>query len=383
MSLSQEEVEALAEKKLLGTISEAEQVLLDEWMTSFSETEVDWIGADDETMLKQRLFQNIKNAIDSAKVAENPPRVKRTVWKYWAAAALILSFGLWMLIPDQPPTAPVVVAEKPEDIAAPVLNKATITLSNGETVNLTDVENGTLAMQENVSIVKKGDGQLAYEGHSETDEIIYNRLFNPRGSKPVTISLSDGTKVWLNAESAIRYPVAFKGTERKVEVMGEAYFEVSKQEGRSFVVSKDEVSVRVLGTHFNINSYEDVNDIKVTLLEGAVVVSVLDQGLSLKPGQQAVCGRNGGVSLNADVDVEQVMAWKNGSFEFGESGIDLRVVLNQVARWYDVTYEIRGKKDITFGGSISRQANMSEVLKLLELTGEVNFKIENKKIIAF
>jgi ferric-dicitrate binding protein FerR (iron transport regulator) len=212
------------------------------------------------------------------------------------------------------------------------------------------------------------------------------------------MTLSDGSRVWLNAGSSITYPVAFAGKERKVEMTGEAYFEVStKYEAGSsklkqpFIVAKGDLEVTVLGTQFNVNAYEDEKDIKVTLVEGSVRVdsrqSTVDSRQSsvvLKPGEQAVSMVNGpstSLRVNKNADLEQVMAWKNGIFDFGES-TSLQDIMKQVSRWYDVEVVYEGNINEGFGGSISRKVNVSKVRENFEMTGLVKFKIEGKKVIV-
>jgi len=221
----------------------------------------------------------------------------------------------------------------------------------------------------------------------------------------ISLTLSDGTKVWLNSESSLKYPTAFNGNAREVEITGEAYFEVRSQESGArsgaspFIVRKKDVSVTVLGTHFNVNAYDDEDVIKVTLLEGSVRMSSLleDQGASLrggiprasgqsqlksvilKPGEQGVVTQNSELRTQNSVDLEAVMAWKNGKFIFNETSID--VIMKQISRWYDVEVEYVGAKpDVHFIGDISRRENISEVLKMLEQTKAVKFSIEGEKI---
>jgi hypothetical protein len=266
------------------------------------------------------------------------------------------------------------------DIKPPQSSRATITLANGHKIYLDSTAKGILIRQGNVKLQKLADGEIIYSGSSTNTE--YNTLTNPRGSRPVTMTLTDGTKVWLNAGSSLTYPVAFTGKERKVEITGEAYFEVSRNTSRPFTVKKvqDDASILVLGTHFNVNAYDDEAVMKITLLEGAVKVSKGTNSSLLTPGQQAEL-KDGSIRLINDADMDEVMAWKNGKFQFGEK-TDIETIMRQLARWYDVETEYRGKVNRHFWGSISRDANVSQVLKMLETTGIVHFKIEGRKVIV-
>jgi ferric-dicitrate binding protein FerR (iron transport regulator) len=196
------------------------------------------------------------------------------------------------------------------------------------------------------------------------------------------LTLADGTKVWMNAASSMRYPTLFIGNERKVEITGEAYFEVAKNTSMPFKVNvAGKGEVEVLGTHFNINSYGDEPTINTTLLEGRVKMASLttDDLQFITPGQQACLNSKGQIDLNKNPDIEEVMAWKNGKFQFGEK-MDVQAIMRQIARWYDVEVEYKGTVNGSIGGSISRDVNISIVLSMLEKTGEVKFRIEGNKV---
>ena len=193
--------------------------------------------------------------------------------------------------------------------------------------------------------------------------------------------LEDGTKVWLNAESSIRFPAAFDKKERAVEITGEAYFEVAKNANRPFTVSVNGMQVQVLGTHFNINSYSDESAINTTLLEGSVKVIKNKEMKMLVPGQQAHLENNGDLSVVKNINTSEIVAWKNELFSFHDT--DLKNLMRQLSRWYDVEIVLpQNTAAITFNGKISRKANLSDVLKMLELTDEVAFTIEGKKVIV-
>lgn len=314
-------------------------------------------------------------------------------WKKIAAAAAILVIiisGMYLLTGKKDSPQPVSIAKDlPEkDIAAPNSSTAVITLGNGQQIILDSAGKGTLATQGNVNVSKTADGQIVYTGTS--DEILFNTLTNPRGSKPVTLTLSDGTKVWLNSESSLRYPAAFSGSSRPVEITGEAYFEVAKNPAQPFKVTvAGKGIVEVLGTHFNINSYADEQDTKVTLLEGSVKVAVLQSlqqpvtnATIIKPGQQAFYNTakaaTENIKIKNEVNIAAVMAWKNGYFNFENA--DLQTVMRQLSRWYNVQVIFQGNiPKRNFGGEMQRDLNLSEVLKLLE-KNNVHFKIDGNKL---
>jgi len=194
------------------------------------------------------------------------------------------------------------------------------------------------------------------------------------------VVLADGTKVWLNALSSIRFPTSFKGSERKVEITGEAYFEVAKNARMPFRVIGGSQTVEVLGTHFNINAYPDESAVATTLLEGSVKVAMHDgQAKVLKPGEQALIFKENNSFRVKEVDAEDAVAWKNGYFQFNDD--DLKTIMNQLSRWYNVeiVYQ-QANLDQKFGGTISRSKNLSQVLRILELTGNVRFRVEGRRI---
>jgi ferric-dicitrate binding protein FerR (iron transport regulator) len=241
------------------------------------------------------------------------------------------------------------------------------------------VGGGTLAVQNEVQVMKTAEGKVVYTGATTKGELVYNTLFNPRGSKVVDMQLSDGSHVWLNAGSSLTYPVAFVGNERKVTIKGEAYFEVAHDDSKPFVVSKDDVSVTVLGTHFNVNAYDDEDALKVTLLEGSVRVASNGNLKVIKPGEQAIAA-SGKLQVASDVDLNEVMAWKNGIFKFKDATIES--VMRQIARWYDVEVSYEGKVTNHFIATIPRNVSAANAFKILEQTGGVNFKIEGNKVMV-
>jgi len=327
-------------------------------------------------------FKNIKRHIgkDTLKVR---PIFSRTWIRIAAAAILIIGlFSIYQLTStgtlNQHKIAKINSVK--QDIV-PGTNKATLTLSNGNIISLDSTSFGTLAQQGNAKVINKS-GQIAYNTLSETPtEIIYNTVTTPRGGQ-YQLVLADGTKVWLNAASSLHFPTVFIGKERKVTLTGEAYFEVAKNTAMPFKVSlNDKEEVEVLGTHFNINSYSDEEITKTTLLEGAVKISTNMGVKLLKPGQQAQTREGGQISILNNADTEQVIAWKNGLFDFDNA--DLKTVLRQVSRWFDVYIVYEGEiPKREFSGEIERGLSLGQVLAILE-KNNIHFRIEGKKLIVF
>ena len=337
------------------------------------------------TTISERLLAQIHEQIQ----ATPSNSASRLYWKKWLAAAAMLilmaAATLIYLRSKQVQPVPIARVTLKQDIAPPKTNTAIITLGNGQQIILDSAGKGLLAMEGNVQLTKTADGSIVYKGSS--DKYLVNTLNNPRGSKPVTLVLSDGSKVWLNSESSLRYPVAFGAAERQVEITGEAYFEVAKKAQPFKVAVAGKGVVEVLGTHFNINSYQDETFTKVTLLEGSVKVYLQPNGagaIAIKPGQQALYlsdqQKQAAIQVKNDIDLSAVVAWKNGFFNFDNA--DLKSVLRQLSRWYnvDVVYQGNIPKRV-FGGEMQRDLNLSEVLKILE-KNNVHFKIDTDKLIV-
>ncbi|WEK34859.1 MAG: FecR domain-containing protein [Candidatus Pseudobacter hemicellulosilyticus] len=307
--------------------------------------------------------------------------LKTTLFRYAAAVLVLVAAGILFYTVRQDTAPGNSYTTKPAATAiAPGGDKATLTLADGSVIILDSAANGQLAVQEGAAIIKQADGRLQYvRNRQQPAAITYNTMRTPRGGQ-YQISLPDGTKVWLNAASSITYPTHFSSNERLVRITGEAFFEVAPQASAPFRVQYGNAAVEVLATAFNINAYEEEGASQTTLISGAVRVSSAGQPLLLKPGQQARLDQQGILSLLPDADTEAITAWKNGYFSFRKS--DLPSVMRQLARWYDVTVEYRGNiLPQQFGGEISRNAPLSEVLAILEASN-IHFKIENKKIIV-
>jgi len=266
-----------------------------------------------------------------------------------------------------------------KDDVAPGSNKATLTLADGSMIDLDDAKNGTLTQQGAAKVIKL-DGKLMYDLASEkTKKVVYNTIATPKGGQ-YQLELPDGSLVWLNASSSIHFPTSFTDKERRVEITGEAYLEVAKDASKPFIVAVNKSEVQVLGTHFNVNAYNDEEELRTTLLEGVVKFVDGNNTSLLQPGQQSQLAKNGSVKVVSNVDVDEVVAWKNGLFSFENAGIE--TIMRQLSRWYDVDIEYKGKTDDIFVAEMNRNIKLSDVLRALELTGRVKFEIDGKKIVV-
>lgn len=314
--------------------------------------------------------------------------IKRmNTWQRLAVAAsilLLLSAGGWFWLNRTPPSD-LAKTEKKTINAGDILpggNKALLTLDDGSTIMLDSTSNGIVAQQGGATVLKRSNGQLAYDVlKNGSEKLVYNSLSTPRGGQ-YQLVLPDGSKVWLNSGSTIRYPTNFTGKERRIELSGEAYFEVVKNAAMPFKVYVNGKSeVEVLGTHFNINAYVDEPSINTTLLEGSVRVTGLETHNTrlIVPGEQAQLTAKGKIDLNKTVNIEQVMAWKNGIFNFDDA--DLPTVLRQLSRWYDIDIVYEGAvPQREFGGKMQRDLNLSQILRILE-KNNVHYKTEKRKLI--
>lgn len=326
--------------------------------------------------------------LDSILAVDRPRPVKKIMvypMVRWAIAAMILavlSLGLYFY--RSPVGEPKQQISKYAADVKPGGNKAVLKLADGSEISLTDAENGTLSHQSGITITKTADGQVVYSAAAvkmnSTNQINYNVISTPRGGQ-YQINLPDGTRVWMNAASSLKFPQAFTGLkERSVELTGEAYFEVAKNKQQPFKVhtgltsGERKQTIEVLGTHFNVNAYADEHTTRTTLLEGSIR---LNNETTLHPGEQAaLSGRRISVTR---IDTEEAVAWKNGYFLLNNE--DIYSIMRKISRWYNVEVVYSGKiTDNTFIGTVSRSGNISEVLDILELTGTVHFKIEGRRI---
>ena len=329
---------------------------------------------------KDLLYSDFKARLSSSRRI----RLLHKFSTYAAAAVIvfIISAGLWFLGTEPKPK----LAEKqPEkETILPGGNKAILTLADGSRISLSDAPDGTIASQAGIRITKAKDGQLVYQvlesPTNVSSPVKFNTIQTPRGGQ-YQVVLPDGSRVWLNAASSLKYPTHFTGSERKVELDGEGYFEIAHNKALPFRVVSNKQVVEVLGTHFNVNAYSDERSMLTTLLEGSVKI-VTSQGRSelIKPGQQSELYANGDLKLSA-VNTELAVAWKDGKFIFRNE--ELESVMRKLARWYDVEIEYeKGVPQKTVWGNVSRFDNVSEILELIELSKVAKFKFKGRRIIV-
>nr|WP_121269768.1 FecR family protein [Pedobacter schmidteae] len=369
--MTKEEYILLYEKYQSGICSAEEQELLETYQDDyslnfhFSESHDSKENQERNARIYRRLQKSIQN--------EQPVKLNWYKTPFAAAAALvgILSIGAYLFwsTPKISKSEKTLVSNSK---IVPGNKKAILTLGNGAQLILDDAHNGFLTHQGKAVISKEANGRLAYNaaGVSQNQSVEQNLITIPRGSEYQLI-LPDGTRVWLNSASSLSFPVAFNGNARKVTLSGEAYFEVAKNKTKPFSISVKGTEIKVLGTHFNVDAYKDV---KTTLVEGSVQLRNKAQAVILTPGESGVAQTDGKFRIE-QADIEAVTAWKNGYFVFHNQ--DLKSIMNQVERWYDVDIEYEGNvENKKFYGKISRSDDLSELLKNMELTGIVHFKIQ-------
>lgn len=377
--------ELLAEKLLNGTILPDEETILFNWYNSNQDApiEVPTSFAQNSQELKQRIWRNIQKQ----RTDKRRGIIFMSLFKLRniAAAIVFLIIGASVIYLSQNKQPEKVVAASINNTSKPKLilpggNKATLTLANGEVVSLDDANNGKISSQGNSDVVKLKSGLLAYQQANQANQAIavasINILSTPRGGQ-YQVELPDGSKVWLNSYSSLKYPTFFSGKERVVELTGEGYFEVAKNKNMPFKIKVNNMEVAVLGTHFNIMAYSNESTVNTTLLEGSVKVTTPTSSKTITPGEQAKLSANGALNV-VNADLEETVAWKNGFFQF--SSADMQTVIRQINRWYDVDIIYNGNIDAHFTGTISRSVEADKVLKKLQLTGAFKFEIKNKQV---
>ncbi len=386
--LDKKDFQKLLDKYIAGEASLEEEQRLLNFYGSFQkkpefETEIDHLG--------DKIFERIRENIYP--VEENHYSYRFYYLKSISIAAMILlaiTTGIYFYSNRE--------IVKPENFVeidvrndiAPGYNKAILTLADGSKISLDDAANGLLASQGNIAITKTENGQIVYEKNNidrskfMSNRSVTNTIQTPKGGK-YQVRLPDGSKVWLNSASTLSYPTTFAGNERKVQLEGEAYFEISPNKNIPFRVQSGNQIVEVLGTHFNINSYDDEDYIKTTLLEGSVKVilnskpNVISNTRLLKPGEQSLTKSSNSAIRIENADTEKAVAWKNGYFKFKNTPI--REIMREIERWYDVELVYEGKIPTDeFTGFISNDVKISAVLKIMEESGGVKFTVKGKKL---
>lgn len=354
-----------------------------------TEANEDALPKNAEDQFVKTVFPEIKNALhlDRKQVV---PLYRKNWFRVAAAACVVLAvtssaFFLFRS-PEQVPVVQNDNQNKEIKDIPPGRNNAVLTLDDGTNILLDHAANGTLAKQGNASVLKT-DGQIAYEqeGAHKSSALIWNTIRTANANQ-YQLVLSDGTKVWLNAASSIRFPASFTGDERKVQITGEVYFEVAKDAKKRFKVefsdqTGQKAEIEVFGTHFNVNTYSNEPEMRTTLLEGSVKISEANQTQMLKPGQQAILSKNR-IQITEKADLDQVMAWRNGYFLFNNT--DIYTLMRQVARWYNIEISFEGQiSNDGFSGKISRDVPLSQIIKVLEFNDmRVKREGNNKMIIT-
>lgn len=407
---SEERYQELAAKWLNKTISSSEAEEFARWYNSDQTEDIvlsdDFVSSEEE--LRSRIFDAINEQISP--VEHNSGANLR---KWYAAAAvitIIMSVSLYFYSDKSDVqnlvSEPIKISspqsvksdlpiKKSENSTTEIVqndieagdDKAILILGDGTTIVLDDAQNGILANQGGNSILKAAEGELIYSFTEESvkpadksaEQVIYNTIETPKGGK-FQVRLPDGSKVWLNAASSLRFPTSFSGSKRQVELKGEAYFEVAHDDSKLFEVNTRNQIVQVLGTHFNINAYADEPTVNTTLLEGSVRVSDVRTNISqlLKPGEQSQLAER--IEIVSVKNTSEAVAWKEGYFQFNEA--DIETVMRQIERWYDVTVKYEGDIPLyRFGGEIERSLSLLQVLKILEKT-KVHFRLEGREVIV-
>ena len=380
---SEEKYAELAEKWMNGTITPEEERVFAEWYNANQDEEVivSAAFASDEEEHRNRILAHIR-----ANMKGSLPG-RRSRWLPAVAAAVLLLAGagaLWWGRGRSADRTPQIADATPATVIKPVTDKAILTLDDGSTVNLeaaadgSTTANGAAHIDRQAARLVYKSGQTAGATEAATPAVTtYNTLTTPRGGL-YSVILPDGTKAWLNASSSLRYPVAFRGATREVTLTGEGYFEVAPNAAQPFVVRVGGVTVNVLGTHFDVMAYDDEPAMTTTLLEGAVDVQAGDKRLKLIPGEQGQLIKDDNRFFSAKADVDQAIAWKKGVFKFKSE--DIRSVMRKVSRWYDVDVTFEGTINEHFTGAVPRDADVAGLLKTMELTNSIHFRVRGNRI---
>jgi transmembrane sensor len=388
--LNKENFYKLLDKYIAGEATKEEEQRLLNFYGSFKPSNKNE-ELPDMKELKHKIFHKISENINVE--VENESSFSLFHLKSFSIAAMILvalSIGLYFYSNRTLPQEEQFAELNVKNDILPGNNKAVLTLADGSRISLDDAANGLLASQGNIAITKTDNGEIVYEKNTESktrdlvSQSVTNTIQTPKGGK-FQVRLPDGSKVWLNSASTLSYPTTFTGKERRVVLSGEAYFEIASNKNVPFRVISNGQIVEVLGTHFNINSYDDEDFTKTTLLEGSVRVilkstsDVLGKAKMLKPGEQSLTNtKQAGIRIE-NADTEKAIAWKNGYFKFKNTPI--QEIMREVERWYDVELIYEGNMPTDeFTGFISNDVNISAVLKILEQSGGVKFTVKGKKI---
>jgi transmembrane sensor len=369
----------LLHKIAAGNSTPEERAALREWLQTLSEQAYQEILVTYGDLLMQQTITEPYNALLLEKINEQidaatPTPIYRQIWFRWSAAASLLAILLlcWFLFKPAPTPG--------YSIIRPGGNKAILTLANGQTIVLNNAQNGVLGQQGAARVIKVDSGLLSYQAAGTSNEVQYNTITTPKGGQ-FQVILPDGSRVWLNAASSLRFPTTFTSEERTVSLTGEAYFDVVPQPEKSFTVAVNHIKVAVLGTTFNIMAYAEEKKTSTTLVTGSVKVSNGNNQVVITAGQEAILLTGNTQLTTNNANITAAIAWKDGKFLFNET--DIYTIMRQVARWYDVDIRYEGDlTGITLSGGISRQQYITQLLEILQTTGNVKFELKGKQIIV-
>jgi len=402
-------------RRLTNELDIQEQIALDNWLDQldpvsrqFFEDCADWDQLQPALQVmysfdEEAALADLQKKIDFGVAADRSvieiAQGRHKYRVYWIAAAVLIAVigtaVFYTLNKRKTDIASLPVAERYHNDVNPGGDKAVLELADGQKIVLDNASNGELAQQGRVSVIKSDSGQVVYKVGKSGDEnsgtISFNTISTPKGGQYQVI-LPDGSKVWLNAASSLRFPTSFAGNTRNVELMGEGYFQIVKDKSRPFHVqvsplqgmpaTAGRMEVEVLGTEFDLMAYADEDHQATTLVNGEVLVRMGAQQLALKPDQQGILNKqNSSLHPVNNPNIEDAIAWKEGVFQFHDASI--QSIMRQVSRWYDIEVDYSGELKQTFNGTIPRQVNLSTVLKILEGTGGVHFRIDGKKVTVF
>ncbi len=338
---------------------------------------------EEAAQIKAEIFNRIKSRIEAKKevpVIKNRFKIGTAFWAKAAVLCLVFAAGAFYYLHKNKSISFASFAKVKQGTIKPGDNNAVLTLADGSTIALNEVANGQIGHQSGASITKTKNGELVYSfaENTNTQSTAINMVSTPKGGQ-YHLVLADGTDVWLNANSSIRFPAAFTGSERKVEITGEVYFEVFKNKAKPFIVSTNQAEIKVLGTHFNVNAYDDEAFEKTTLLEGAIELKRGTDKALLSPGLQASLSKSSShIAVREIDDLDAIVAWKNGYFQFDRA--DLQSVMRQVSRWYNVSVSYKGPiLNKEYSGKIPRRTTAEKLIEMLHYSG-INCTIENNQI---
>ncbi|HMG09322.1 MAG TPA: FecR domain-containing protein [Mucilaginibacter sp.] len=383
-------VAELISKLLNGDISTEENLWLKEWVKESAANRAHFKKLTDPAYLEKQM--ELWNSFDNDKAWEklqqrlDTKEVKKRfnylpLLKYAAIVVLVSAASILLYRQYSKQAKKTANQSIAHQQIRPGSNHAILVLGNGQKLTLTKYSNLSLKENDGTAVSNQND-VLAYKNNkqqsAEDQKLVYNTIMVPRGGEYQLI-LSDGSKIWMNSASTLRYPVTFSGNERRVYLTGEAYFEVAKNARMPFVVKTDKTEVQVLGTHFNVKAYDDENSCKTTLLEGAVRVQSQTAVNVIKPGQQAITDDLGQQKVTNDISIDEEIAWKNGLFVFKNA--DIKGIMQQASRWYDFDVVYEGKiPEIQFSGQMSRKVDFYGFINILKYAG-LNFNVNGKKVI--